>query len=485
MSQSAALNASASRMSSTDIQIRLSIMMFLEFFIWGAWYVTIFPFMSAHGMLNDGGLPYVLNPVAAIISPFFLGMIADRFFPSQRVLGVMHLIGAAALFAIPAVVPAFVPNPAKPEGPPILAPGASSFAFLALVFVHSLCYMPTINLTNSVAFANLTNQEKQFPYIRVFGTFGWIAAGLLISLLKADKTQGQFYIAATAAAVMAIYSFFLPHTPPPAKGKRVSVREVLGLDALALFKSRSFAVFAISSFLICIPLSAYYGKAAGTVEAALLAQDSSASTTPDKAISPPTTTTTTTSAPVPKAPPVAAWMTVGQGAEVIFMLIMPFFFRKLGVKWMLAAGMLAWVARYALFAAGITGPIFSLIILGVALHGICYDFFFVTGFIYTDKRAAKQITGQAQGLIVLLTYGVGLAIGGWVSAELYKHIVADKIGPDALRALQKFWLYPAAFAAVVFVIFTALFRDDTNESPIGPKSIATDEPEGTPTIADI
>jgi nucleoside transporter len=464
-----ALNAQLSgHLTSTQIQVRLSVMMFLQFFIWGAWYVSMGPFMAEHGMGAVIGRAYTLAPFAAIISPFFLGMIADRFFPSQRVLGVMHLLGAVAMLAIPAVIPATIPNPA-PNAAPLPAPGASAAPFLALIFVHSLFYMPTINLTNSVAFANLTNQEKQFPYIRVFGTLGWIVAGLLVSFLHVDVAVGQFQIAAGAAIALALFSFFLPHTPPPAKGKQVSVREVLGLDALTLFKHRSFAVFAISSFLICIPLAAYYSYAAATVKTALLVMH------PDN-----------------KTPPVTAWMSIGQAAEVIFMLIMPFFFRRLGVKWMLAIGMLSWVARYALFAAGITGPTFFLIMLGVALHGLCYDFFFVTGFIYTDKRAARQITGQAQGLVVLLTYGLGLAIGGYVTGELYNNIVGDKVGREALPLIQKFWLWPCAFAAVVFCIFTALFRDDTNEPPIGP-TISDDtrrgfevvETEGTPTIADI
>ena len=432
------------KQSATDIQIRLSIMMFLQFFIWGAWYVSMAPFMGEHGMGDVIGRAYTLSPIAAIISPFFLGMIADRFFPSQRVLGVMHLLGALAMFAIPFVIPASVPN-AVPGKASVLAPGASAFPFLALVFVHSLFYMPTINLTNSVAFANLTNQEKQFPYIRVFGTFGWIVAGLLVSLMKVDVAVGQFQLAGAAAVALAIFSFFLPNTPPPAKGKQVSVREVLGLDALSLFRSRSFAVFALSSFLICIPLAAYYGFAAATVKTALLVMH-----------------------PNDASPPVTAWMSIGQAAEVIFMLIMPFFFRKLGVKWMLAVGMLSWVVRYALFSVGITGPIFALLMIGVGLHGLCYDFFFVTGFIYTEKRAAKQITGQAQGLIVLLTYGLGLAIGGYLTGELYNHIVGDKVGVESLPLLQKFWIWPSAFAAVVFLIFVILFRDDTHEPPIGP-----------------
>ncbi|MDB5324304.1 MAG: yegT, partial [Phycisphaerales bacterium] len=214
-----ALNAQlASRLTSTQIQVRLSVMMFLQFFIWGAWYVSMGPFMAEHGMGAVIGRAYTLAPFAAIISPFFLGMIADRFFPSQRVLGVMHLLGAVAMLAIPAVIPATIPNPA-PNAAPLPAPGSSAAPFLALIFVHSLFYMPTINLTNSVAFANLTNQEKQFPYIRVFGTLGWIVAGLLVSFLHVDVAVGQFQIAAGAGIALALFSFFLPHPPPPPPGQ--------------------------------------------------------------------------------------------------------------------------------------------------------------------------------------------------------------------------------------------------------------------------
>jgi nucleoside transporter len=406
---------------------RLCAMMFLQFFIWGAWYVSMGPFMATSGMTAKIGVAYTLCPIAAMISPFFLGIVADRFFSSERVLAVLHLLGAAAMFATPAVA----------------QHGAA--AFLAIILLHSLCYMPTINLTNSVAFTHLTDQEKQFPLIRVFGTLGWIAANWLISGIGADKSATQFYIAGGAAAALGLFSLALPHTPPPAKGKRASVREIIGLDALSLFRSRSFAVFALSSFLICIPLAAYYSFAAKMVGDVLAIND-----------------------PANTNPPIAAWMSIGQAAEVGFMLVMPLFFRKLGVKWMLSVGMLSWVARYALFAAGVTGPAFWMIMLGVALHGLCYDFFFVTGFIYTDKRASKQIRGQAQGLVVFLTYGVGLAIGGYVSGLLYNGIVGDATGRAALPLFARFWMYPAAFALGVLVLFTLLFRDDTHEPPIGP-----------------
>jgi nucleoside transporter len=422
--------ASPALMPSADarsIQIRLSIMMFLQFFVWGAWYVSTAPYMRGLGMTGYIGRAYTLSPIAAIIAPFFLGLIADRFFASERVLAVMHLLGAVAILCVPA---------AAKSGP---------VPFLLLILLHCICYMPTINLTNSISFANLTDQEKQFPMIRVFGTAGWIVANWTISLTGSDASPVQYYIAGGAAVVLAGFSLALPHTPPPAKGRKASVREIIGVDALTLFKSRSFAVFALCSFLISIPLAAYYGFAANMVTDVLATRN-----------------------PAAKTHPTTAWMSIGQLAEVVFMLIMPFFFRRLGVKWMLAVGMLSWVVRYGLFAAGAPAAMLWVVLLGVALHGLCYDFFFVTGFIYTDKRAAKQIRGQAQGLIVLITYGLGLGIGGYVTGELANHIVGAATGPAALPLYQKFWLYPAAFAAGVLVLFTLLFRDDSHEPPVGP-----------------
>ena len=415
--------------SSAGVFGRLSVMMFLEFFIWGAWYVSMGPFMAARGMSDrDIGIAYTLSPIAAIISPFFLGLIADRFFSSERVLAVMHLLGGAAMLAVPTV-----------------AAQSGAGAFLWLILLHCICFMPTINLTNSVAFANMTNQEKQFPYIRVFGTAGWIVANWTISFMRADTSATQFYIAGVAAIALAAFSLVLPHTPPPSKGKKVTVGEIVGVGALRMFKSRSFAVFAICSFLISIPLAAYYNYAGRMVNDILTVHN-----------------------PASPTHPTAAWMSIGQLAEVVFMLVMPLFFARLGVKWMLALGMFSWVLRYALFAAGAPAALLWVAMIGVALHGLCYDFFFVTGFIYTDKRAATRIRGQAQGMIVLLTYGLGLGLGGYLVGELGQQIFAGATtAAERLNLFRQFWIWPCAFAGVVLLVFVALFRDDSNEPPIG------------------
>jgi nucleoside transporter len=434
------------------VTVRLSIMMFLQFFIWGAWYVTVGNYMGAHKMGEAVYWAYTVGPIAAIISPFFLGMVADRFFATERVLAAMHLIGGGALLAAPMFSP--------PDG-------GSPWPFIAILAVHMLCYMPTLGLTNTLAFHNLTNRETQFPVVRVFGTIGWIVANIVVSKwLGADKQREQFFVAGGAAVLLGVFSLMLPHTPPPDKGKAVSARDVLGLDALVLMKKPSFAIFIASSFLICIPLAAYYNYAPVFADAAGFKN-------------------------------VAFNMSFGQMAEVVFMLLMPLFFARLGVKWMLLIGMFAWVARYGLFAGAAGSGVTWMILGGILLHGICYDFFFVTGFIYVDQRAHHKIRGQAQGLLVLVTQGLGMLIGAQLIGRLVnrytqpthdnllaaanalkdKATAATGAAADALwtqwdtanaavlaaRDWQTIWLIPCLMAAVVAVAFLLLFRDDVSD----------------------
>jgi nucleoside transporter len=397
-------------MSSSSIGARLSVMMFLQFFVWGAWYVTVGIFMGENGMGDITHWAYTVSPLAAIVSPFFLGLIADRYFDVEKVLGVMHLLGGIALLAAPSF-----------SGKPTI--------FILLLGFHMLCYMPTLGLTNTLSFHNITDQEKQFPMIRVFGTLGWIVAGVVISLgLQAEKTALPFYMAGGVGLLLGVYCFSLPHTPPPASGQeKVSAREILGLDALSQLNSRSFVVFIVSSFLISIPLAAYYNFAPIFIS--------------DLNLTDP-----------------AFKMSFGQMSEVIFMLAMPFFFRRLGVKWMLVIGMGAWVLRYVLFALAAPAGIVWMIMVGILLHGVCYDFFFVTGQIYVDKKSSADIRGQAQGFLVLVTYGVGMFIGaqvaGWLN-NLYKEGNAMLTA----SAWQSFWWVPAVFAGVILVFFAATFND--------------------------
>ncbi len=369
--------------NSPTVTVRLSVMMFLQFAVWGAWYVTVGNYMGRAdvGMGASVGHAYTVGPIAAILSPFFLGMIADRFFSTEKVLGVLHVGGGAALRAAPSLAP----SPAAGGGGATgewLEPG--HVPFLAALLVHMLCYMPTLGLTNSLSFAHVSDPSRQFPVIRVFGTIGWIVSGIVVSkVLGADFGEAMFYLAGGVGVALGLYSFSLPHTPPPAAGKPTSIGQVLGFDALKLMADRSFAVFLVCSFLLCIPLAAYYAKAA-----VFLGQ--AGDRTP------------------------AFTMSFGQMSEIAFMLAMPWFFRRLGVKWMLLVGMLAWVARYGLFSAAADDRVLWMIALGIILHGVCYDFFFVTGFIYVERRAPAEIRAQAQGFLVLVTQGLGLGVGAQV-----------------------------------------------------------------------
>jgi nucleoside transporter len=389
-------------------------MMFLEFFIWGAWYTTVAVYMTHHGMETLTHWPFTMNPVAAIIAPFFLGLVADRYFATEKVLGVLHLLGAAFMFAVSQA-------------------SANPTLFIALILLYNLCYMPTLGLTNALAFHHIESQEKQFPVIRVFGTVGWIAAGLFISFgLRAlapvpEQTALPLYATAIASAVLGLYSFTLPHTPPPAAGQHVSVRSIVGLDALAQLGSRPFYVLIVASLLLSIPLAAYYNFTQIFIANAGVTN-------------------------------IAATQTIGQMSETVFMLLMPLFFVRLGVKKMLMFGMGAWVLRYALFALAAPGAVFWLIVLGIALHGICYDFFFVTGQIYVDKKSTPAVRAQAQGFFVLVTYGVGMLIGAQVAGNVYDRFLA---GAPRLTLDQwaSFWWLPSAFAAGVLVFFALAFNE--------------------------
>lgn len=395
---------------------RLSVMMFLQFFVWGAWYVTIGNYMAAHGMGNLTHWPYTVNPIAAIIAPFFLGMIADRYFATEKVLAVLHLLGGVVMFFVPEAT-------------------ANPTLFIGLLLLYNVCYMPTMGLSNSLAFHNITNQEKQFPVIRVFGTFGWIVAGLFISYVLVffvtdglpDTTPLPLYTTAFSSILLGLYSFSLPHTPPPAAGEKTTVRSILGIDAFNQLKSKPFIIFIISSFLISIPLAAYYNFAPIFVNYSGFERP-------------------------------AATMSLGQFSEVVFMLLMPLFFVRLGVKKMLLLGMGAWVLRYVFFAMAAPAGIFWMIITGVVLHGICYDFFFVTGQVYVDKKSTARIRGQAQGFLVFVTYGVGMFVGAQIVGVIYNSFLGDTtvLTPEQWN---NFWLIPATFAGLVLLFFAVFFKD--------------------------
>jgi len=352
------------------IRLQLSVMMFLQFFVWGAWYVTAPNYLGTIGFgAGDFGWTYSVGPIAGMITPFFVGMVADRFFSAQRVLGVLHLLGAGLMWLAMQKMTA----------------GGTPTEINWIFFGYMLTYFPTLALTNTIAMKNMSDPQKEFPGIRVLGTIGWIAAGLTLTWLGIETNISMFELTAVSALVLGLLSFLLPDTPPSQEGK-VTARQIMGLDALVLFKNRSYLFFIIASALICIPLSFYYQIASRIVEMSGL--------------------------------PIGQTMSYGQMSEIFFMIVMPFFFVRLGVKWMLAVGMLAWVARYGLFAIGAPDEIRWMIIAGIVLHGICYDFFFVTGQIYTDQAAPKAIRAQAQGLLVFFTLGLGMFIGAQVAGSI-------------------------------------------------------------------
>ncbi|MDR0901538.1 MAG: MFS transporter, partial [Opitutaceae bacterium] len=395
----------------------LSAMMFLQFFVWGAWYVPVTGWLNQAGLGELTALVFTVCPIAAILSPLFLGMVADRFFASQRVLGVMHLLGAAFMFAIPLVMPHVAADTPKNIFHPLIL----------LLLGHSLCYMPTLSLSSTVALQHISNPEKVFPIIRVLGTIGWIVAAFVITygLQGGDKSIHQFWVVAGASAALGIYSFFLPHTNPPLAGKKVSVGQLLGLDAIKLLKGRSYFVFILCSLLICIPLAGYYAQARNYVETAFT--------------------------------DATQIMSFGQVSEIFFMLVIPLLFLRLGVKKMLLAGMLAWVVRYGLFAGGAADHVKWMVLGGVLLHGVCYDFFFVVGQIYVDKATSADIRGQAQGFFVLVTQGVGMIIG----AQLFGKLTAiyDQSAAGGVKDWYSIWLWPALFAAAIVAVFFLFFRE--------------------------
>lgn len=390
----------------STLRLQLSVMMFLEYFVWGSWYVTMGTYLGSTLKFSgpEVGTAYSMLSIAAMISPFFVGMIADRFFATQKVLGTLHVIGAALLFLLSRLT-----EPAT---------------FTPALLAYTLCYMPTIALANSLCFQQLEDPGKQFPSIRVLGTIGWIVVGLLIGFLQVEALNTQFLIGAGVSLVTGIYCFFLPNTPPKLTGKAISISDILGLEAMKLMKNASFAVLVISSVLICIPLSFYYNFTNPFLNEIGLEN-------------------------------AAGKMTMGQMSEIFFMLVMPFFFVRLGVKKMIMFGMAAWVARYLLFAFGNNDTLVWMLYAGIILHGICYDFFFVTGQIFVDRRAPGHLRSAAQGMITFATYGLGMFIGSIISGQ----VVGAYTVSQTQHQWREIWMVPAIASAVVLVLFTLLFRE--------------------------
>lgn len=437
-------------------------MMFLQFFLWGSWFVTLGQCLGTNGLADFIGGAYGTAPIAAIFAPLFLGIIADRFFPSEKVMGVLLLVGGVLMCLAPS-----------------LAAAGNGKALVWVFTGHMLCFMPTLALGNNIVFANVTDQNL-FPKIRVWGTIGWIVAGLIIGAMGWGSSYKIFWVAGICALTLGAYSFFLPNTPAPAKGQPANLRALFMVDAFSLMKKPAFLVFIVCSTLICIPLAYYYALTSNYLSNAGFV-----------------------------AP--ASTMSLGQMSEIIFMLAVPFFLRKLGVKYMILVGMLAWVTRYALFAMGAPDQVAWMLFGGIILHGICYDFFFVTGFMYTDRVASKNIKGQAQSMLVFFTQGVGMYFGYMVAFGKFgavgpqygaldtaikstnpqetltffqgfsRMFSVDKltaidpaIVSGAMNAWKSFWTFPAIMAAAIAVLFFVGFWDKAKEE--APVKAAKPEP---------
>ncbi len=373
----------------TQIRLRLSLMMFFQYFIWSSWYVTMGPYLG--GTLNftgqQIGFAYNCTALAAMLSPFFVGMVADRFFATEKILAVLHILGGVLLYGV--------------------SQARTFSTFYPLLIGHTLCYMPTLALTNSISFAQMKDPGKEFPAIRVLGTISWICAGLTVGLLfatRATTTPLPFQMAAAVSILMGLYCLTLPHTPPKGTGV-VTARDVLGLDALRLMKERSFAIFVVAAFLICIPLTFYFSFTPTFLG------DSNVTNIPGK-------------------------MTMGQASEIFFMLVMPLFFARLGVKWMLMVGMFCWAARYLLFVVGYNAGTLWPLYFGLLLHGVCYDFFFVTAYIYVDKKAPETIRAKAQGFIAFVTLGAGMFVGANLSGLVVEAYSFPKVEPVKFQVVQ-------------------------------------------------
>jgi len=390
---------------------KLSFMMLLEYFIWGSWYVTMSTYMS--GALQSTGIQigaaYSALAIATMISPFFVGMVADRYFAAQRIMGVLHVVGAVLLYFATQI--------------------HDNTAFYWIILFYSLLYMPTIALSNSIAFHQMSDPGRMFPWIRVFGTVGWIIAGLMITALGIEGSEFTFQMAAIASLTLGVFSFFLPETPPKGKVAGASASSALGTEAFVLFRNKPYLVFFIAAVLVCIPLSFYYGFANLFLNQAGLEN-------------------------------AAGKMTLGQVSEAVFILAIPFLFYRIGVKNMVLIGMVAWFLRYICFAHGDTETNTWMLYAGIVLHGICYDFFFVTGYMYTEKKAGEKIKNAAQGLFTFATYGLGMFIGTWVSG-----FVASNYSENGQYDWTSIWYVPAGISVFVLVYFVLFFKEKREIKP--------------------
>jgi nucleoside transporter len=398
------------------LKSRLAGMMFLQYVIWGSWYVTINTYLTRtlHFTATEAAMVFGTVSIASLVSPVFVGLVADRFFATERVMSVLYGLSAVCIFAVTRV--------------------QSFWAVFGLMLLFCLCYFPTVSLTNSLTMQQVKDPGRDFPPIRTMGALGWIVINLVIGFMRVEAGTTPFVLAGIAALLMAAYSLVaLPHTPPPARGLPVTLGRVLGLDAIAMLRSRTFAVFAVASVLACIPLTFYYSftnpylNDVGVVNA-------------------------------------AGKMSLGQVSELGMMLAMPLIFRVASVRAILLGGLAAWAARYVLLAYGNADAGMWMFYIAIILHGVCYDFFFVTGQLYTDQEAPPHLRSTAQGFITFITYGVGMLIGSLLSGGALDHFT-HTVGGEVVRDWRTFWLSSATMSAVIGAFVLVWFRTPVRMRP--------------------
>lgn len=413
-------SAAAPARSPLGLFVTLSVMMFLLFFVWGAWYVTMGTFMTERGIAGSIGWAYSVAPIAAIVTPFFMGVFADRFVNAERLQGVLLFLSGLTLIAAPRF--------AAPE---------TANVYLGLLLAHTLCFMPTLGLSNTICLKHLADADRDYPVVRVFATLGWIVAGLVVSFVfRADATETQFHVAGTVAFAVGLYSFFLPKTPPPAKGQPLHLGELYGAGTLPYFKRRSFAVFMVASLLASAAMMPYWSL--GSPFGNLVGIERT-----------------------------GGFFTLGQVAELFVLAIaLPIFIKRFGIKWTMLVGVLCWALRYVLFSGAATSTgatMWTLMTVAVLLHGFSYDFVFISGFLYVDRHVREEVRAQAQGLLVVFTQGIGFFLSSQIFVNrIHKAVVTEGTG---LGAWQTYWLIPAGYLAVVLALFWLLFREDGERTP--------------------
>ena len=400
--------------------ITLSVMMFVLFFLWGAWYPTMNSFMVKEGLSEELiGWAYSVAPIAAIITPFFMGVFADRVMNAEKLQGILLLVSGVLI--------CLAPRYATQE---------TGTIYIGLLLGHTLCFMPTLGLSNTICLKHLVKSDREYPIVRVFATAGWIVAGLVVSFaFKAETTAVQFYVAGTAAFVVGIYSFFLPATPPPGRGKPMSYGELYGVDTLPYFRKPAFAVFMFASLLSCIAMMPYWALGSAFLKQVGIERS-------------------------------GAFLTMGQIAELFVLgLVLPVFVRRFGIKLTMLIGILSWVIRFALFSVASTSTgsaMMTMLVVGVLLHGFSYDFVFVSGYLYVDRNVKEEVRAQAQGLLVVFTQGIGFLLSSQIFVNrIYAPMFKES---DSLDTWKSFWMTPVVYLIVVLVAFALLFRESSPDN---------------------